>query len=432
MQAPDQATVQASLQRAGLTLVSCREMGVNPRPPVMNMPGSMPPARSAAPMPSRQAPPPPNPAAIAPKPVGQIVRTKAGSDKQRFFLFSQLASALRAGINPAQAFHEIAQRSAAQFAPSLEVAAQEATMGTPLSTVFERYPDLYPEHVVGTVRAGEVAGFLPDALDEVARQAQNAHSFRRWFFWVWFITLNFALSIPGMWVVTRSMLGTYDAIDKTGGMDASGNQMNPGEASASFMSVLWHETLWPWGPLTLLIYGIVWAIYQYYMSSTAKRLRHRVGLKIPVYGARARHENVARFAWTMSRVSRAGVSPARAWQLAAESVPNLTFRDELVGAGSNLHGSERMSDLFHRTTIFPEEYAPMVATGEYTGDISGALDRLSQVSEGEFVAAQNWAKVRSGCWGALGCFLTSAIMLGMFWYAWYYELPKKVLSGFDE
>jgi type II secretory pathway component PulF len=428
MQATDEGVVRTSLQKAGLNLVRCREMGAG-----------APPTRTAAPPVVQQRPIAPN--SPSPYPTGgpsqsppnaQVIHTKQGTDKQRFFLFSQLASALRAGINPAQAFIDISQRSAAQFEQSLRVASQEATQGVPLSVVFARYPDLYPEHVVGVVKAGEMAGFLPEALEEVAKQAQVAHSFNRWFFWVWFVVINFLLSIPGMWVVTRSLLGTYDAIDKTGGTGAGGGQMSPTEATGDFMSVLWRETLWPWGPITVVVYGGIWVFQRYYSSRVAKRARHQMGLKFPVYGARARHENLARFAWTMSRVSRAGVSPARAWQLAAESVPNIIFRDELMGIGRGLQGSERMSDLVFKSKLFPEEYAPMVATGEYTGDLSGALDKLAQVSEGEFVAAQNYAKVRSGCWGALGCFITSAIMLGMFWYAWYIELPAKVLKGFDE
>ena len=97
-----------------------------------------------------------------------------------------------------------------------------------------------------------------------------------------------------------------------------------------------------------------------------------------------------------------------------------------------LRGSEKLSDIVAGTRLFPDEYAPVIATAEYTGDIPGALENLSRASGGEYYAAQNYAKMRSGCWGALGCFMTSAIMLGMLFYAWYWELPKKVLEGMDQ
>jgi type II secretory pathway component PulF len=291
-----------------------------------------------------------------------------------------------------------------------------------------RYPDLYPDHVVGIVRAGEVAGFLPEALDEVARQAQSAHAFHRWFFWVWFLMVNFLLSVPGTWIAMEGMIRAWDNLDKSGGRGANGGTMQPPEAVGSFMSALWHETLWPWGPLTLLFFAGIYFFRRYYISRYATKYRHELGLRFPVYGKRARHENLARFAWTMSRVARAGIAPARAWQLAADSVPNQAFRDELLGVGKNLGGSERMSDLVFKSKIFPEEYAPIVATGEYTGNLPGALERLSQVSEGEYQAAENYAKVRSGCWGALGCFVSSGICAIIFAWFYYHVLMGKVLG----
>ena len=91
----------------------------------------------------------------------------------------------------------------------------------------------------------------------------------------------------------------------------------------------------------------------------------------------------------MAHVSKAGISPARAWQLAADSVPNLAFRAKVSGVGQQLSGSEKMSDLVFRSNLFPDEYAPMVASAEYTGDLPGAMQKLSDLSAGEFVAAQN-------------------------------------------
>lgn len=359
------------------------------------------------------------------------VRTAIGKDKDRFFIFSQLASAFRAGVAPMQIYSDVSQRSRGIFAGSFQEAAVAAQEGIPLSTVLERYPDLYPEHVVGTVRAGEIGGFLPDALDAVALQAESAHRFNRWFFWVWFLLVNFLLSIPGMWIACRTLLASWDAIDAKGGAGAKGGQMSTGEALGMTGQAMWKLVVWPWGPLTLASWLLLWAFFRYYGSRKTKRFRHKVGLKYPVFGPRARHENLQRFSWTLSRVSRAGVTPDTAWRLAADSVPNLEMRDRLHSMGQHMTGEQPLSTVMYQSKLFPDEYGPMIATAEYTGDIPGAFQRLSDVSKGEFEAAQNYAKARSGCWGLLGCFVTSAIMLGMFWYAWYVELPQKVLSGME-
>ena len=100
-------------------------------------------------------------------------------------------------------------------------------------------------------------------------------------------------------------------------------------------------------------------------------------------------------------------------------------------AGAHLRGAERLSEILGRTKVFPDEYVPVVATAEYTGDVPAAMERLANMSNTEFETAQNFAKVRGGCWGALGCFVTSGVMMAIFMYAWYWELPKKVLSGME-
>jgi type II secretory pathway component PulF len=292
--------------------------------------------------------------------------------------------------------------------------------GHAISDIFARYPDLYPSSVVGITRAGEAAGFLPDAFDEIARQAETSHSFRRWFFWVWFLTINFALSIPLAQVTAVGMKSDWDKLNATGG-NAGGNGMG------FFFGEMLHALIWPWGPITLAAYGAFLILNRWMASAASENFRHQLGLKIPVYGKRAWQENLARFSWTMARVSRSGISPARAWELSAESVPNSAFRNELLAIGGQLKGSEKMSDLFFRSKLFPDEYAPMIASAEYTGDLPGALDRLSQISAGEFVAAQNYAKARSGCWGLLGCFITSALTIGIV-YGAYLGIASDILK----
>ncbi len=442
MQAATEEEARQSLEKFGLRLLTVAELSQpqsrQSAPPsrqtgtAAGMPQPQMRAPTAARTPPRTASPytygaqPPSMKALP----QNVVHTAPGSDKQRFFLFAQLASALRAGINPAQAFHEVAMRSAGQFRPSLDEAAAATMEGKAISQVLARYPDLYPEHVVGVVRAGEMGGFLPDALDEVSRQAESAHAFRRWFFWVWFLVINFLLSIPGMWITTRGIMDFWNQMNKSGGGGVNG-QMGTGEALGSFIGTLLRELLWPWGPITLAIYLGMVLFQRYYMSRVAKHFRHRVGLNIPVYGKRTRHENLARFAWTMSRVSRAGVAPNEAWQLAADSVPNLSFRDELTSMGQQIRESTKLSEIVHRSPLFPDEYAPMIATAEYTGDLPGALQQLSNLSAGEFVAAQNYAKIRSGCWGALGCFITSALMIGMLLYTLDVAIPHQIMNETD-
>ncbi|CAN5386437.1 N/A [soil metagenome] len=411
LQAVNPSAAESALGQAGLRSVVIASPNSIPQPPV----------RATASMP--QQPILRQPAAPAPKPV---VRTPKGSDKDRFFLFSQMGAAFRAGINSAQIFDSLSQRGTPKFRESLEVLSRETGEGRPISDIMERYPDLYPSPVVGLVRAGEQGGFLPDALEEVSIQAENAHKFRRFFVWVYWVAVNTLLSIPLVLVFTRAMLVAYDEVDKSGG------QMDMGAVLGVIGKAMIQNLIWPWGPIFAIIYGGMWLLKRYIESDDRTMLRHRWGMKWPVLGARARQENFTAFSWTMARLSRAGLPPARSWQMAANAVPNIYMRDLLNRAGTGwLEGREKLSDLIHQSGVFPEEYAPMVYNAELTGDIPGAMDRLAGMSRDQFVSATAYAKLRSSAWGCLAMVATGGIIMIILSYFWYHELFNKILGGFE-
>jgi general secretion pathway protein F len=447
VQALSPGDVQKDLAGKGFTLVTIEPLGSGSSPaanqPIFaQSPVSGPrPVQSVAPAARNVSTPAPaqetrNPhqTSAAPSPqlftpsqssAAKVFRTKS-TDKQRFFIFSQLAAAIRSGMNAGEAFAQISNRSAEQFTESLRYASSAVTEGRPISDVFAQFPDLYPPDAVGLTRAGETAGFLPDALDEIGRQAESSHAFRRWFFWIWFLVVNALLSVPLMYVTNQAIMADWHK------MNANGGDVGPGGGFGFFFHEMWLALLWPWGPASLASYALLWGISRWFASNPSRNFRHRLGLRIPVYGKRALQENLARFSWTMARVSKAGISPARSWQLASESVPNLAFRDELTRVGTALSGQEKMSDIIFRTKLFPDEYAPMIATAEYTGDYSGALDKLAVVSAGEFMAAQNYAKVRSGCWGLLFAFALSAWLVGSILDTVDNKIPHEIMKETDE
>src|SRR5437588_2406697 len=155
-------------------------------------------------------------------PAAQIYRSRKSSDRERFFLFAQIADQLRAGINPAQAFGELARTYKGQkFRDSLAMVAAAASEGRPISDVLALWPDLYPEHVVGLVRAGEVGGFLPDAAATISEQAMNAHKFKRFHWWIWIVGFNALLGIPLAFGFRHSLLAAWDAAEASQGAGGS-------------------------------------------------------------------------------------------------------------------------------------------------------------------------------------------------------------------
>jgi len=352
-------------------------------------------------------------------PAPHIHRSRKSSDRERFFLFAQIADQLRAGINPAQTFGELARTYKQQkFRQSLAMVANAAAEGRPISDVLALWPDLYPDHVVGLIRAGETGGFLPDAAATVSEQAFNAHKFKRFHWWIWLVAVN-SIAIPMVFMLRHSMLAMFDAAsaapdERTGTRDVY---------AAMGKTFLW------WLPI--LIGLVVVALVLRYIFSTrgVRKFRHEVGLRMPILGGRARNESVTVFTWVLSKLAKSGVPPNRSWQLAVDSVPNIAMQERLRRAGVMMNEGSRLSDVVFGSNLFPEEYAPAIATGELTGDISGALDRLSQVSKTEFDAGTVKSKAFTGSLGCTAMLIVSGIILIVLASTCERDLPEKAVQG---
>lgn len=366
----------------------------------------------------------PTPVAPAPKPA--VRRTRKISDRQRFYLFAQISDQLRAGVNPANAFTAISSVTRLpEVRQALQAAGEQAMRGGRISDVLEQYPDLFPDHVATTVRAGEEGGFLPAAAMQISDQAGAAYKFKRFHWFVWLVALNALLAIPIALLATSSFTKAFEKIDKTGGEGGFGSGL------ASIASAFIETLIWPAGPMVLATYTVFFVLYLYFGSDRFRLMRHRLGLHWPVLGKRAKHEGVTVFTWVLSKLANAGISPWRTWELASGSVPNLVLRRKLEDAGERLQAGSKVSEAIFGSKLFPEDYAPVIATGEMTGDLVGALERLAEMSRTDFEAATAYAKVRTSGWGCLGGCVTAGAILIVLLYWWFHQLIPTMLKGLE-
>lgn len=344
----------------------------------------------------------------------QPVRTKRGSDKQRYFLFAQIAQQLRAGINPARTFENLIRVMVYDHFRDSMVALQEAaTNGKPLSSVFALYPDLYPDHVVGTIHAGEQGGFLPDAFALLSAQAGEAHKFRRFHWFVYPILITIIVTLPSTLAFGETLKYASKNLD------------------GAIFSIWFRYMAWPYGPMTVAIIACILLLRAIMSTYEATRLRHRLSLKIPVYGSRSRNECIATFTWALARLSKAGIPPGSSWQMATEVVPNVEMAHRLRETGRRMNDGSKLSDAIFGSQLFPQEYAPVVSTGEMTGDIEGSLNQLEEISRTEFEAKTAMARsvgfrVASVLFVAMG-----GIALIIVVKTWYVDMYSNILQHFE-
>jgi general secretion pathway protein F len=343
----------------------------------------------------------------------QIVKTRRGTDAANTFLFSQLAALLRAGINPAEAFTSLANRPIKPYyEPFLREAAKATTEGVRFGAVMEKYPYLFAPHIPGMIRAGEEGGYLVEACEQVATQTEESRKFNFWL-WVffWWVASN-VVFIPPIFMMEKALDHLTDSFLGPNANSTTGTGFDVLRAGMT------QGLLWPVGPVTLLLCAAYWWGYAWWMKPKQRPLRHRVLLRLPTIGRRARAESLAVFAWTLSMVSRVGIAPRTAWALATNAMPNVWLAGQMRKVGDQMNDGTKLSEALTQTGSIPSEYVPMVQTGELVGEVSSSLLTISNASYEESQRQAGMSKIRMGCWAMILValsFLAGGIMISHFY-----------------
>lgn len=346
-------------------------------------------------------------------------KTPVAKDKELFFLFSQIARYLTAGVNPAEAMTRLADSHASgKFAGALRYLSKEAASGRSVASGMKRYPYLFPPHVVGIYGAGERGGFLPDACDTIAEQSRQSHKFKVWYFWFGLTVASLLASVPMLFWALKGFEQMWTQAERTGG-SVQGWEL----LSRSFGPAL--NSTYPW----MLGFAAVCIVcYMVWQSMHLRALRHKLVLLVPTTRKRIRTESMMLFSWSLSNLFRGGVAPKPAVELAAECMPNLELARQMADAASRMRAETRLSEIAAQTSLLSPELKSIVMTGEFVGDMPGALANVADAQRSEFEAASRSSKMRIGCWMTLVVLLGSALLFGLFYRMFADNLFKSVLD----
>jgi type II secretory pathway component PulF len=339
----------------------------------------------------------------APRPLGEPRKTKYSQDKDIYFIFSQLAAYFKSGINPAQAFTEIGNKQPREdIREAMLFVASRVGEGSGIANLLALYPFLFAPHVVGAVRAGEMGGYLPEAMENISAQADSSRKMRRWMVWLGLFAIGIPPAIPIGNALFNSVIASWDVQEATGG-----NAPVAATVGKGFVK----EMLGPIGIYSLVILILFIILALTWQSMWFRTLRHRMALRVPTVGRRARAEGFAAFTWNLSNLSRAGIAPRQAFRLATDTVPNQDIRLALERQADQMTDQTKLSEALHGTKMLPYELSAMVQTGEITGDVPGQLMNGAKVQQQEFDHQDKNVRTRVGCWMLLLFFLVGPVIV---------------------
>lgn len=301
-----------------------------------------------------------------------LFRGRRVKSRELINFFFHMESLIRAGVPIMDALADL--RDSAESLAMREMAGglrDRIETGSALSDAMSAYPENFSKLVIGLVRAGEVAGKLPEVLseitvslkwqDELAAQLKKVVMYPAFVGVVITAVVIFLMTylVPQLVAFIQNM--GHDIPLHTKALIAT----------SDFIRAYWH-----------LIFSIpiitVLLIRQLAKTRRSVRLRlDRMWLRLPMIGDLISKVILARFANTFGLMYASGFTIIEGLRYCEEAAGNLEVADGIAMVRNLISQGVPVSEAFATVGLFPPLVIRMIKVGEHTGNLDDSLKNVS-------------------------------------------------------
>jgi type IV pilus assembly protein PilC len=379
LDAPDKRTLMAQLSRQGLVPISLTDASGK----AGSAPASEKPKTAAKTPPAKPAPR--TPAKGGGKAPARTwfkfensFRGKPRMKIAEMLLFTgELSDLLASGMTLGSALHSLALRATGKAQDAIVVDLRdEIVSGSSLSGALARWPGTFPSLYVSMVKAGEASGQLPGVLERLMKHYERVLAAREKVGMAMVYPLIVTLvGFGALLVIMIFVIPRFSAMfEDLGGTLPLPTRILIGTSAA------------------VLKYGWAMAIGLVFLGWVARRaLRTPAGrdwkdrrlLRLPVAGGIIRANAFANFAHTLGTLLANGVQVLQALTIVEQTVGNSVIARAIREAKDRVTDGSTISRPLSQDGIFPRLLTDMLAIGEESGDMAGALEHIGRRYDNE-------------------------------------------------
>ena len=131
------------------------------------------------------------------------------------------------------------------------------------------------------------------------------------------------------------------------------------------------------------IFGIGYALKQYYATAGGRHTIDSLVLKLPILGNLMRKIAVARFCRTLATLISSGVPILDGLEITAKTSGNAIIEDAVMSTRKSIERGETIAAPLKETAVFPAMVTQMIAVGEATGALDAMLSKIADFYEEE-------------------------------------------------
>jgi len=243
--------------------------------------------------------------------------------------------------------------------------------GAQLYKAMGKFPDIFPDLFVSMIQSGEASGALDVVLIRLADFMEYQSRLRKRVIGALFYPVAVVLFGGGVVLVIFTFVIPQIA--------------SIFEDTKTTLPLITRITLWCsdtiinyWWAIAISLAACVWAVRRFLKGAYGERRWDEIKLRIPIFGDVIRMVAVSRFTKTLSTLLRSGISLLASLEVVKNVVGNITIKEAIEAATTNLTEGQGISGPLKRSGQFPPLVTHMISVGERTGELEEMLERVAQ------------------------------------------------------
>jgi len=286
-------------------------------------------------------------------------------------VYAQLGDLLSAGVPMLRALTILAKVGlSGRMGQLVALVREDVSAGETLADAMAKHPEAFSTLHAAVIRAGERAGFLEDALRDLAGYIERQDELRG--------KVRGALVYPTALVTVGAVIVLALLIGLVPRFQPLFEKIDlplPTTILFSLSDVLNNH-------LYMVIGGalmIAISIRAFIRSETGRVLWDRWRLRIPILGKVLRMVGVTRFCRVLGTMLANGVPILQALTISKDAVGSVVMAESIGEATENVRAGDPLAEPLRRSGLFPAEIVEMIAVGEESNQLEKVLVRTADV-----------------------------------------------------
>jgi len=297
---------------------------------------------------------------------------------RRFLTLNQeLVVLLRSGLPILQVLDTLVERmEAGRMLEVLREIRSDVKGGGALSDAFGRFPGMFPQLYVASLRAGEQSGDLPVTLARYIAYQKRVEAIKAKIRSAIFYPALLAIAV----VAVLAFLLLYVIPNVTQVYTEAGAELPLLTRLVIGTSNGLVTTLPVWLPLLIVSVVVLRRLAQ---TDRGEYLIDRWKLRLPFFGALFSEYALSAFCRTLSTTLASGITVVQSMQMARGVLNNRLLEDRMAVAVRKIQEGTRISDALEQTGTFPVIALRMIGVGESSGSLGDMLTDVADYYESE-------------------------------------------------